>query len=64
LRVYFQWGFTAFGALSVSGTGQIVAISQLTVSATTQSKITRITRRSPISNPPTFDLAEDGAIAS
>src|SRR6478672_13588353 len=55
---YIQCGFAAFGAGAVSRTGQIVAISQLTVSATTQPKITSITRPSPLSTPPIFECTD------
>ena len=57
-RSYFQWGFAAFGARAESGTGQIVAIRRLTASATTQPKITSITRRSPLSKPPIFESTD------
>src|ERR1700681_546696 len=53
-----QCGSAAFGAGAVSRTGQIVAISQLTASATTQPKITSITRSSPLSTPPLFECTD------
>ena len=46
-----RYGFAGFGAGPESGTGQIFAMSQLTAKATTQPKITSLTRRRPVSAP-------------
>jgi hypothetical protein len=53
-----RYGFAAFGAGPESATGQIFVISQLTANATTQPKITSLTRRSPLSAPPIFECPD------
>jgi hypothetical protein len=53
-----RYRFAGFGAGPESGSSQIFAMSQLTANATTQPKITSLTRRRPVSAPTIFECVD------